>query len=212
MASSFCATKYHDGCDFQAGMRMTSVKAVDARGCCTAYMTLASAGSTSPAKWLTKSSSESQAKPRGSVKRCSRAGVTGPCERSAPSDSPSSRANAAMYEADDVWSVCSERSHDLAAIGVPDDDRRAVLELEHLAQPCDVVGERAHGELGRPYLEAICLEAPDDAAPAGPIGPGAMDENNVWPAVHCRPLPCLESWNAQCRQTGAGRASHDPAI
>ena len=36
-------------------------------------------------------------------------------------------------EADDVWGVFSERSHDLAAVGVPDDDRRAVLELEHAA-------------------------------------------------------------------------------
>jgi hypothetical protein len=44
-------------------------------------------------------------------------------------------------EADDVRCVRSEGRDDLAAVGVSDDDRGAVLELEHLAQPCDVVGE-----------------------------------------------------------------------
>ena len=87
-------------------------------------------------------------------------------------------------EADDVRSVRAERGDDLAAVGVSDDDRGAVLELEHLTQPGDVVRERAQRELRRPHLEAVCLEALDDAAPAGPVGPGAMDENDVRPAVH----------------------------
>src|SRR5947209_20496499 len=69
-------------------------------------------------------------------------------------------------EADDVWSVRAERGDDLAAVGVSDGNRGAVLELEHLAQPCDVVCERGQRELWRPHLEAFCLEAFDDAAPA----------------------------------------------
>src|SRR5689334_23413058 len=61
IASSFWATRYHDGRDLQAGTSMTSVNAVDARACWTAYTTFARVGSTSAAKWLTKSSSESHA-------------------------------------------------------------------------------------------------------------------------------------------------------
>src|SRR5437660_9790676 len=95
-ASSLRATRYQEGSDFHAGAPMTSVKAEEASACWTAYITRARVGSTSPAKWLTKSSSESQPKPRESVNRCASAGVTGPCERSAPSDSPSSRPKAAM--------------------------------------------------------------------------------------------------------------------
>src|SRR2546422_11470650 len=49
-ASSFCATRYHDGSDVQAGTPMTSGKAVDARACWTAYMTFAWARSTSAAQ------------------------------------------------------------------------------------------------------------------------------------------------------------------
>src|SRR6059036_4141026 len=64
IASSFCATRYQDGSDFHAGTPITSVNAEDASACCTAYRTRARVGSTSPAKWLTKSSSESQPKPR----------------------------------------------------------------------------------------------------------------------------------------------------
>ena len=67
------------------------------RGCCTAHMTFACTGSTSAAKWLTKSSSGSQAKPcvvddqvrQRRRRRC-------PAPSSAPIDSPSSSPNAAM--------------------------------------------------------------------------------------------------------------------
>ena len=48
-----------------------------------------------------------------------------------------------MYtSADDVMRIVAERGHDLATVRMPDDDRRAVLEIEHLAQSGDVVGER----------------------------------------------------------------------
>src|SRR5439155_23522988 len=58
-------------------------------------------------------------------------------------------------------------------------------------------------ELRRPHLEALFLEAFDDAAPAGPVGPGAMNENDVRPAVHLSPLPWL-SCGSQCGQRGVG--------
>ncbi len=44
-------------------------------------------------------------------------------------------------EPDDVGGLVAERGHDLPAVGVADDDRRAVLKLEHLAEPRDVVGK-----------------------------------------------------------------------
>src|SRR6476660_7293594 len=82
IASSFWATRYQDGSDFQAGTPITSVNADDASGCCTAYITCALVESTSAAKCSTKSSSDNQPKPRASVKRCARAGVTGPWDNS----------------------------------------------------------------------------------------------------------------------------------
>jgi Methyladenine glycosylase len=62
IASSFCATRYQAGSDRHAGTPMTSVKAEDASGCCAAYNTRARVGSTSAAKWSTKSSSESRSR------------------------------------------------------------------------------------------------------------------------------------------------------
>ena len=50
-----------------------------------------------------------------------------------------------VHEADDVRRVRPERSHDLTAVGVTDDDRRAVLPGQHLAEANDVVCERATG-------------------------------------------------------------------
>src|SRR5262245_6685742 len=56
-----------------------------------------------------------------------------------------------------------------------------------IAQPGDVVGERGQRELRRSHLESVRLEALDDAASAGPVGPGAVNEDNVGPAVHPEP-------------------------
>src|SRR5206468_6241379 len=55
IASSFWATRYQEGSDFHAGAPMTSVKAEEASACWTACSTRARVGSTSPAKWLTRS-------------------------------------------------------------------------------------------------------------------------------------------------------------
>ena len=70
IAWSSVATRYHDGNDFQAGTPMTSAKALDANGCCTANMTLDFVGSTSAAKWSVKSSSASHTKPLSSTNWC----------------------------------------------------------------------------------------------------------------------------------------------
>jgi hypothetical protein len=51
-----------DGSDFQAGTPITASRALRCNGCWTANMTLALTGSTSAAKWSTKSSPGSQAK------------------------------------------------------------------------------------------------------------------------------------------------------
>jgi hypothetical protein len=72
-------------------------------------------------------------------------------------------------EADDVRRLGAERGHDLAAVGVSDDKRWTVQELEHLPQAGDVVGERAQWELRCSDVEAAGLQALDDAAPAGPV-------------------------------------------
>jgi hypothetical protein len=67
------ATRNQDGSALQAGTPITSPRALQCNGCWTANMTLALTGSTSAAKWLTKSSSGSQAKRCWSMSRCARA-------------------------------------------------------------------------------------------------------------------------------------------
>jgi hypothetical protein len=62
IAWSPSATRNQDS-DFQAGTPITSPRALQCNGCWTANMTLALTGSRSAAKWLTKSSSGSRAKP-----------------------------------------------------------------------------------------------------------------------------------------------------
>ncbi len=44
-------------------------------------------------------------------------------------------------ERDDIRRVGAERGHDLAAVGVAGDDRRATLAVEDLPQPGDIVGQ-----------------------------------------------------------------------
>ena len=56
-----------------------------------------------------------------------------------------------------------------------DDERRAILEGEHLAQPGDVVGQRAQRKLRRSDLETVGLQTLNDTAPAGPLCPCAMN-------------------------------------
>jgi pimeloyl-ACP methyl ester carboxylesterase len=62
----------------------------------------------------------------------------------------------------------------LAAVGVADDDRLAVLAVEDFAQPRDVVGECRHRKLRCGDDETVCLQALDDSAPPGAVRPGAQ--------------------------------------
>src|SRR6201993_4922894 len=65
IAWSSAATRYQDGSVFQAGTPITSPKTELASGCCTAYITLAWTGSTSPAKGWMKASSGNPPNPWG---------------------------------------------------------------------------------------------------------------------------------------------------
>src|SRR6202023_3047776 len=87
-------------------------------------------------------------------------------------------------QAGDVGGVGAEGGHNLAAVGVSGHDGGAVLEVQHLAQPGDVIGQRGQRELGGGDPVAVGLQALDDAAPAGAVGPRAVDENDVRSGVH----------------------------
>src|ERR1700722_17690305 len=87
-------------------------------------------------------------------------------------------------QARDIGVIRAERGDDLAAVGVPGDDGGAVLQVQHLAQPGNVIGERGQRELRRGDVVAVGLQALDDAAPAGALGPGAVDEDDVRSGVH----------------------------
>jgi len=82
-------------------------------------------------------------------------------------------------QAGDVRRVRAESRDDLAAVGVAGDDGRAILAVQHLPQPGDVVGQGRLRELGCGDGEAGGLQALDDGAPAGAVGPCAVDEDDV---------------------------------
>ena len=87
-------------------------------------------------------------------------------------------------EAGDVGRVGPQGGHDLAAVGVAGHDRRAILEVQHLAQPGDVIGYRGHRELRCRDVVATGLQALDDRAPARTISPRAVDENDIGSCSH----------------------------
>src|SRR5580658_1308777 len=64
------------------------------------------------------------------------------------------------------------------------DDGGAVLEVQHLAQPGHVIGQRGQRELGGGDVVAVGLQALDDAAPAGAVSPCAMDKHDVRLSIH----------------------------
>ena len=204
IASSFCATRYQEGSDFHAGARHDvrergrgecllhgvhhpCARRVDIGGEVVDEVVF---GEPAEAARVGEQMGERR-RDRSLREKCAERFALVEAERGD------------VDEPDDVRCVRAERGDDLAAVGVSDDDRGALLELEHLAQPRDVVGERAQRELRRSHLEALRLEALDHAAPAGSVGPGAVDENDVRPSVHCR-LPSSELWKGECRRRGAG--------
>ena len=157
-----------------------------ARGCCTAYMTRALTGSTSAAKWWTKSSSGSQAKPCLSMSRWASAGVGGPPWASSAADRFAlvQAEGRDVDQADDVRRVGAQSGHDLPAVGVAGDDGGTVLAVQHLAQPGDIIRQRGLRELGRGDGVAAGLQALDDGAPARAVGPRAVDDDEVRPRIH----------------------------
>jgi hypothetical protein len=82
-------------------------------------------------------------------------------------------------ESDDVRCVGAERRDDLAAVGVGDENGRAALAREHVADPRDVIRKRGLRKLNRRDLVAVGLQALDDVAPAGPLGPRSVHEDDV---------------------------------
>jgi hypothetical protein len=87
-------------------------------------------------------------------------------------------------QACDVRGISAQGGHDLAAVGVPGDDGGAVLQVQHLAQPGNIVGQCGQRELGCADVVAVGLQALDDRAPAGAVGPCAVDEDDVRSGVH----------------------------
>ncbi len=89
-------------------------------------------------------------------------------------------------QTDDVGCVVAQGRHDLTAVGVSDDDGRTVLERQHLAQAGDIVCQRRHWKLRCDDPKSVGLEPLDDGAPAGPVSPCAVDQNDVRFGSHFR--------------------------
>ena len=148
MASSFCATRYQDGSDFQAGTPITSVKADGGQGLLHGVHhprlgRLDVGGEVVDEVVLGEPAIAARVGEQMRERRRHRPLREQRAERLALVEAE----RGDVDEADDVRSIGAERGDDLAAVGVSGDDRRAVLELEHLAQPGDVVGQRVQWEL-----------------------------------------------------------------
>jgi len=115
------------------------------------------------------------------MSRWASGGVGGPpCASSPPIDSPSSSPEGRdIDQADDVRRVRAQSRHDLPAVGMACHDDRAVLAVQHLAQPGDVSAQRGLRELGCRDVVAIGLQALDDSAPTRAVGPRAVDQDDI---------------------------------
>jgi hypothetical protein len=71
-----------------------------------------------------------------------------------------------------------------------DQEGRAVLAVQHLPQPDDVIRERGFRELECRDGEAAGLQALDDGAPARAVGPRAVHQDNIRSSGHLR-VPLL---------------------
>src|SRR5579859_1590626 len=90
-------------------------------------------------------------------------------------DAPTLAGLSDAYEPD----VYAERGHDLPAVGAADDDLRAGLAVQDLAQPGGVVGQRGLRELWGGDGVAVGLKLLHDGAPARPVCPRAVYEHDV---------------------------------
>jgi hypothetical protein len=97
-----------------------------------------------------------------------------------------------------------------AAVGVADEDRRAVLLVEHVVRGLDVAVERERLILHDAHVEAVRRERVVDAPPAGPVDEAAVDEDYVLHVGHGCPPSGFESVTYDCRAgRPASRASDD---
>src|SRR5690348_14871847 len=210
-ASSPAATRYQDGRVFQAGTPITSVKADAASGCCTAYITLALTGVDVAGEVVDEVVFGQPPEAAGVGEQVrQRRGHRSLGQQPAQRFTLVQAERGDVDQAGDVRGVRAEGGHDLAAVGVPGDDGGAVLQVQHLAQPGNVVGQRGQRELGCGDVIAAGLEALDDAAPARAVGPCAVDENDVRPGVHLGVPFVVVSYGhraAQGRTREIGRAS-----
>src|SRR5207237_8217939 len=78
----------------------------------------------------------------------------------------------------------AQSGHDLATVGVAGDNGRAVLAGQHLAQSSDVSGKLGDRKLGCGDSVAVGLQALDDGAPTGAVGPGTMHQHNIRERIH----------------------------
>ena len=68
---------------------------------------------------------------------------------------------------------------DGAAVGMPDQNHRPVLESDSPLDGCDIIGERRQRILDRDDVEAGLLQDWDDLGPTRSIRPRAVDEDHV---------------------------------
>ena len=68
---------------------------------------------------------------------------------------------------------------DDASVGVADEDRRAVLEVQHVVRGLDVALERERLVLHDAHVEAVGLQQVVDALPAGAVDEAAVDQDHV---------------------------------
>ena len=104
-------------------------------------------------------------KPCLSTDACASAGVGGPSDSATEGFSLVEPEGGYVDQTDHVLRVCAEGGHDLTTVGVAGDDGRTVLKGEHLAQPGDVVGQRAQRKLRRSNLVTLSLKFFDHTAP-----------------------------------------------
>lgn len=63
-------------------------------------------------------------------------------------------------------------------------DSRTVLEVQDLAQAAYVICQRTHRKLRGSHVVAVGLQAFDDLAPTGAVGPRAVDKNDIRQITH----------------------------
>ena len=84
---------------------------------------------------------------------------------------------------------------------MPGNEGWPVLAGQDLAQPGDVIGQPGHRELGCGDVVPVGLQALDDGAPTGAVGPGSVHKDDVGQRSH---VWNARAWSAFRRPRGAG--------